>query len=189
MPARVSLVAISFLAPLGIAVGASSERDEPGFALEHVTILPMTNDGTPIEDALVVVRSGRIAETGRSGRVQVPRRFTRLNGEGKWLMPGVADMHVHTLNRGYGRELPGGKPFPVDYMRTQDVMLPFVANGVTQLMEMSIANTRAIAAVVIRGRYLSRSELDVKMRELAARYAAMPELPLATGGGAHAEQN
>jgi hypothetical protein len=41
-------------------------------------------------------------------------------------MPGLSDMHVHVLNRGYGRQFPGGKDFPADYVRTADLMLPFI---------------------------------------------------------------
>jgi imidazolonepropionase-like amidohydrolase len=136
-PIRATLSAILFFATLAVACSASAASDARGFAVEHVTILSMTERGAPIEDGTVVVRNGRITAIGRIGHVRVPRGFVRFDGSGKWLMPGLADMHVHTLNRGYGRELPGGKPFPAEFMRTQDVMLPFIANGVTQVLEMS----------------------------------------------------
>lgn len=108
-----------------------------GFAIEHVTILPMTAGGAPIADATLIVRDGRITQIGSSAAVRVPRNLTRIDGRGRWLMPGLSDMHVHVLNRGYGRQFPGGSDFPADYVRTADLMLPFIANGVTQIMDMS----------------------------------------------------
>jgi cytosine/adenosine deaminase-related metal-dependent hydrolase len=124
-----------FLAWAGATTQAQVSSDE--YAIEYVTILPMTPGGAPIEDATLVVRDGRIADIVRAGLTRLSPGLKRIDGRGKWLMPGLADMHVHSLNRGYGRQLPGGQAFPAHYMNTADVMLPFIANGVTQILEMS----------------------------------------------------
>lgn len=105
--------------------------------IEHVTILPMTREGAPQRDATVVIRDGRIERIGPAASIRPPAGAIRIDGRGRWLMPGLADMHVHVLNRGYGRQLPLGEVFPADYMRTADLMLPFIANGVTQILDMS----------------------------------------------------
>ena len=136
MSTRAVIATLSLL----FACACTTTQTEPagaGFAIEHVTILPMTAGGAPIADATLVVRDGRITQVGSSAAVRVPRNLMRIDGRGRWLMPGLSDMHVHVLNRGYGRQFPGGRDFPADYVRTTDLMLPFIANGVTQIMDMS----------------------------------------------------
>lgn len=64
------------------------------FAITGVSVVPMTAE-TVIRDATVVVRDGRIAAVGRDARV--PRGIRTIDGRGRYLMPGLADMHVHLL--------------------------------------------------------------------------------------------
>jgi imidazolonepropionase-like amidohydrolase len=135
MRSQLLIALVSLIASLCVPAHARASGDD--YAIMHVTILPMTPDGAPIEDATLVVRDGRIAEIARPGEARLSPELERIDGSGKWLMPGLADMHVHALNRGYGRQVPAGQAFPADYMRTEDVMLPFIANGVTQILEMS----------------------------------------------------
>jgi imidazolonepropionase-like amidohydrolase len=136
MRPRLFIVSIFlFIASVGSTTQAQISSDE--YAIEHVTILPMTPGGEPIEDATLVVRDGRIADIAGAGMARLVPGLKRIDGRGRWLIPGLADMHVHSLNRGYGRQVPGGEAFPARYMSTADVMLPFIANGVTQILEMS----------------------------------------------------
>jgi imidazolonepropionase-like amidohydrolase len=44
----------------------------------------------------VVVRGDRIVAVHPAARVEIPAAARRIDGAGKWLMPGLADMHVHT---------------------------------------------------------------------------------------------
>jgi imidazolonepropionase-like amidohydrolase len=59
-----------------------------------VNVVPMTAD-TVIRDATVIVRDGRIVSVGPSGRDAVPAGATRIDGRGKYLIPGLADAHTH----------------------------------------------------------------------------------------------
>src|SRR5678816_4818546 len=43
----------------------------------------------------VVIRERRIAEIGPASQVRAPRDARRIDGRGKYLMPGLADMHAH----------------------------------------------------------------------------------------------
>ena len=55
-------------------------------------------DGTTPDlrrDWTVVVRDGRIAAAGPSASVTIPANATRIDGTGKFLVPGLWDMHVH----------------------------------------------------------------------------------------------
>ena len=43
----------------------------------------------------VIVRNGLIGEIGDTKRVRIPKDAQRIDGAGKFLIPGLIDMHVH----------------------------------------------------------------------------------------------
>jgi imidazolonepropionase-like amidohydrolase len=55
-------------------------------------------DGTgaaPVEDAVMVIRSGRIAAIGPAGSVEVPSDGERINLRGRTIIPGLINTHGH----------------------------------------------------------------------------------------------
>ena len=86
---------------LGTAASAASAMDASAagagrpLAFTSVTVLPMTPGEPVLRDHTVLVRNGGIVAVGPSASVRVPRNFIRIRGRGKYLMPGLADMHVH----------------------------------------------------------------------------------------------
>ena len=55
-------------------------------------------DGTgrePLPDATIVVRDGRVAEVTAGGVARGPAGTERIDARGKWIVPGLIDMHVH----------------------------------------------------------------------------------------------
>jgi imidazolonepropionase-like amidohydrolase len=90
----------------------------------------------------VVVRDGRIVEMGPAGRVRVPAGATVVSGQGRFLMPGLAEMHAH---------VPPGSTTP---QGIEDLMLLYVANGVTTIRGMLGAPYQ----LELRGR-LARGEI------------------------------
>ncbi|HKP75028.1 MAG TPA: amidohydrolase family protein [Longimicrobiaceae bacterium] len=68
------------------------------YAIEHVTVLPMDGrDSLP--DQTVLVRGQAIERVGPAASVPVPPDARRIDGRGLYLMPGMADMHVHPYDR------------------------------------------------------------------------------------------
>jgi hypothetical protein len=62
----------------------------------HVSVIDAT--GAPAMPDMVVVISGdRISEIGRAEEVAIPERAQVIDGTGKFLIPGLWDMHVHVL--------------------------------------------------------------------------------------------
>jgi imidazolonepropionase-like amidohydrolase len=56
----------------------------------------IVGDGTdPIDNAVVLVRDGRITQVGAAGAVTVPEGATRVALAGKTVMPAIVDTHVH----------------------------------------------------------------------------------------------
>ncbi|HEV8357306.1 MAG TPA: amidohydrolase family protein [Gemmatimonadales bacterium] len=64
-------------------------------AIRNVTLIPMTGTG-PSAGQTVIVRDGRIAEIGGATKVRVPGGATVLDATGKYLIPGLFEMHAHT---------------------------------------------------------------------------------------------
>jgi imidazolonepropionase-like amidohydrolase len=85
-------------------------------AFINVTVVPMDREHV-LEHQTVLVRDGRIAEIGLAERVHVPSGAVRIDRRRKYLMLGLADMHVH----------------PED---DQLELALFVANGVTMIRTM-----------------------------------------------------
>ena len=63
------------------------------YALTGATIVDGTG-GPPIENGVVVIRDGRIADVGPAGTA-VPAGLARVDVAGKTIVPGLWDMHTH----------------------------------------------------------------------------------------------
>lgn len=83
---------------------------EPAVVFEHVGV-SQPNAAASLLDQTVVVRGQEIVEVGAAGSVKIPEGATIVDGKGKFLIPGLWDMHVHLLDQ---------KTLPL-----------FTANGVT----------------------------------------------------------
>ena len=92
----------TLLAALPVALLVTAARQQPGtqrgafapgvLAITGVSLIPMTGD-TLVPDATVLVRNGRIVAAGAN--VAVPAGARRIDGRGRYLIPGLADMHTH----------------------------------------------------------------------------------------------
>lgn len=71
-----------------------SPAREPPLAFVHATVVDVAG-GPPLEDAAVIARGDRIAAVGRTDEVAVPEGARVIDGTGKYLLPGLWDMHVH----------------------------------------------------------------------------------------------
>jgi len=116
------LLGIFVLTGIG-AVGRA--QSTPSVLIIHdVTVIDVT--GAPAQPhRVVIVRDGKIEEVGNS-REGMGGKLSgvHIDGSGKFLIPGLWDMHVHMV---FGDWFPRGK----------DVTLPlFIANGVTGVRDM-----------------------------------------------------
>lgn len=75
---------------------AASDHSKTAPAVAFVGVNVVTADrGQVLEDQTVVVRGERIAEVGPSAKVRVPAGALRIGARGKYLTPGLVDMHAH----------------------------------------------------------------------------------------------
>lgn len=61
-----------------------------------VTVIPMDSERV-LKDQVVLVKDGRVLDLGPASTLRVPPKATRIDGHGLFLMPGLADMHVHLM--------------------------------------------------------------------------------------------
>src|SRR5262249_21246240 len=53
------------------------------------------NGGAPIRDAVVVVKGNKIVQAGARGKTRYPASARVVDVSGKYVMPGLIDLHVH----------------------------------------------------------------------------------------------
>ena len=125
--AAVAMLAAAALFACGAALGTGEEPSASAaagnFAFVDVTVIPMDRAGT-LAGQTVLVSDGVIAAIGPSSRVRARSGDTVIDGRGKFLIPGLAEMHAH---------VPGGNA-PEQLVR--DIMFLYVANGVTTIRGM-----------------------------------------------------
>jgi imidazolonepropionase-like amidohydrolase len=63
-------------------------------AFINVNVVPMDSERV-LNGQTVIVRDGRIVEIGAAEQIKIPNGAMRIDGQGKYLMPGLVDMHVH----------------------------------------------------------------------------------------------
>jgi imidazolonepropionase-like amidohydrolase len=106
-----------------VAFCACSPPVEHILAITHVTIIDMT--GAPLRaDQAIIIKKDRIEAIGASNAVAIPLGAQVLDARGKFLIPGLVDMHIHLTAAG---EPDGSRKF----------MLPLLlANGITTVRDM-----------------------------------------------------
>lgn len=112
-------------------------------AIEHVTVVPMSADGRAPYEATVILRDGRIESIAPASQASVPVGARRIDARGKWLMPALADCHVHVENDRVARYSAQDPSLPDGTVDTADLLKLYVANGVLQ-----IANLGAMSEAV-----------------------------------------
>jgi hypothetical protein len=96
---------------------------ENSIAITHVTVIDMTG-APPLTDQTVLVEKQRIAAVGATASIPIPRGMKIVDASRKFLIPGLADMHVHLTAAG---EPDGSRRF---------IILLLLANGITTVRDM-----------------------------------------------------
>lgn len=103
------------LLPALLLVQAKHNLQPASLVLAHVTLIDVAS-GSLKPDLTVVITGDRITELGEASKVAVPPGVKQVNAAGKFLIPGLWDMHVHWY--------------------IKDYFSLFTANGVTGIRQM-----------------------------------------------------
>ena len=101
----------------------AAESGDSTVAFVGVNLVPMDTERV-VANQTVVTREGRIIDVGPSEATRVPADAFTVEGNGMYLMPGLAEMHGHIPD-----------PDQPDQF-TEDVLFLYVANGVTTVRGM-----------------------------------------------------
>ena len=117
---------VIFILAISLAFSCTAQQTtdnrEKEIVFRNVTIIPMDkNEVLPDRD--VVVKNGVITAIGKTSKVKFGTDAMVIDGKGKFLMPGLAEMHAHVP--------------PVDDLAPmKDVLMLFALNGVTTIRGM-----------------------------------------------------
>src|SRR5260370_1913638 len=120
LPRRAFLFFCSFVAFL--ALSACSAPRESTLAITQVTVIDMTG-AEPRPDQTLLIKKDRIAAIGASNTVAIPRGAQILDVRGKFLIPGLVDMHIHLTAAG---EHEGSRQF---------ILPPLITNGINNVLD------------------------------------------------------
>ncbi len=101
-------------------------------AFSNVSVVDM-QQGQTVPGQTVVVRNRRIELVGPVADVAVPADAEVVDGRGRTLLPGLADMHVHIEPHAAGRDYDEAEAM----RRAGQFLLVFLANGVTTVRNMA----------------------------------------------------
>ncbi|MGE0440574.1 MAG: amidohydrolase family protein [Gemmatimonadales bacterium] len=92
-------IGLSLLACASVlSPGAAEDLGEPfqRAAIEHVAVLDLQSDRL-IPDQTILLAGRSIEAVGPANRIEVPAGALRFDGSGRIAMPGLSDMHVHSV--------------------------------------------------------------------------------------------
>ena len=108
-----------------VVAACATPAAQPGtVAFTNVNVIPMDHEGV-LQGQTVVVVGDRITAVGSSDDIVVGAGATLIDGTGRYLMPGLSEMHAH---------VPPGDDPPRDAV--EDILFLYVANGITTIRGM-----------------------------------------------------
>jgi imidazolonepropionase-like amidohydrolase len=113
--------------------------------------------GPPLENAVIVIEGNTIREVGPEGTVNIPNGARVIDTNGRTVMPGMMDMHVHLMILGHGDYDHWDETYPSQY---RDVIMPISAR---QLLMAGVTTARDLGApledIVAVKRRIERGEI------------------------------
>ena len=122
MKKLLAATSLIFVAAFGLLTSCSSSGKST-LAILHVTVIDATG-APPQPDMTLLVSDQHIVALGPSAAITVPRGAKILDASNKFLIPGLADMHVHLTGAG---EPTGSREFIIPLL---------LANGITTVRDM-----------------------------------------------------
>lgn len=101
-------------------------------AITHVTVIDGTG-AAAIPDATVVVHGDRIAAVGAG--VKAPAGARMIDGAGKFLIPGLMDVHIHLVGTGEWRGLENPPGVTMDFKVGEAALRGYLYFGVTSVYD------------------------------------------------------
>ncbi|GMR22439.1 MAG: hypothetical protein BMS9Abin37_0790 [Acidobacteriota bacterium] len=138
------------------------EVDTDVIAFVNVNVVPMTSERV-LEQHTVLIDEGRISAVGPTRDVTIPTGATRIDGTGRYLMPGLTETHGHLPNPSTPPEV------------TENVLFLYVANGVTTVRGMQGNDSQIALRETIRAGELLGPQLVLGSPSMTGDRVTTPE--------------
>ncbi len=89
-----NLLALLLLTFLPTSLVAQKIPPNQPVVLTHITVIDMTG-APPKSDMTVIINGNLITALGKSNKIRIPKNAQAVDARGKFLIPGLWDMHVH----------------------------------------------------------------------------------------------
>ena len=116
------LQALCFFALFSASGQNAADNRKQVIVFQSVNVIPMDRE-TVLQNQTVVVRNGRIVSVSDASKATSHNNAIVVNGKGKYLIPGLAEMHAHV-------------PPNDDIQAMKEVALLFALKGVTTMRGM-----------------------------------------------------
>lgn len=110
-------VVFSLAVILSLISSVIAQTKSKPLVFTHVTVIDATGAAAQ-SDMVVVITGGKITNIGKFGKIKFPKNSQVIEAGGKFLIPGLWDMHVHLSKAG------------------ENTLPLFVVNGVTSVRDM-----------------------------------------------------
>ena len=110
------MIVLPFLLLFGKSILFSQEN----LLIQNVTVIPM-NTPTSLVNQSVLISHGKIQAIASSSKIKTPPGCKLIDGKGKYLVPGLFDMHAHFFREQYED----------DKNTTREELKMMLANGIT----------------------------------------------------------
>jgi hypothetical protein len=120
---RELLACLLLLGVFSVSLQGKESAQTNTLVITNVTVIDGTG-AAPLSNVTVVIRNGRITGIAKIGFIERNRYVHIVNGAGKYIIPGLWNMHMHLVQ-------------DVEPPYTKEILLPLlVANGITGVRDM-----------------------------------------------------
>jgi imidazolonepropionase-like amidohydrolase len=123
-----ALALVIAVAGTALRISRAAAQTQSAIAITNVNVIPMDRERV-LRAHTVLIRGGRIVAIGPTRAVAIPAGAMKIDGTGRYLIPGLVDAHVH-----YDDDRPAKDPH-VDEINAEYSRL-FLSAGVTELMNL-----------------------------------------------------
>jgi hypothetical protein len=156
-----TIKALVFLLSLVCAIESSATN--PPIAIVGASVIPMNTEQV-LADQTILIKDGLIEKVGTAKKTKVPRGYKVIDGKGKFVMPGLFDMHTHFFKE-QGDHRHGCET---------DVRM-MVANGLTTVRVMAGHPEYLAARQYVKEKKWTGPELFVASPQFVGRWPWMPD--------------
>lgn len=173
------LLLVPVLAP-AVPTAVFSQAPAPGskVAIVGASVLNV-EDGSVIPNAVVLIEGDRIKSVGPAGSMTLPSDVQTIRMDGKWLAPGLLNMHVH-----FGLKLPGPAGAVLQNETDMELVLRMAENA-RQSLQAGVTTVRLVGET--HGSDFALKRAIDGGSALGPRIQSAGEIIATTGGHGYAE--